>query len=82
MISGMAQSPKFDAEALKARFNPEGSMLRRQQMKMLEMVAELDRLCRKYDSMEGRFSGLSATMVSSPGTTTSTWGCSVKTTSG
>ena len=39
----------FDAEALKARFNPEGSPLRRQQMVMLEMVKEVDRICRKYD---------------------------------
>jgi len=39
----------IDAEALKARFNPEGSPLRRQQMVMLEMVGELDRICRKYD---------------------------------
>lgn len=36
-------------EELKARFNPEGSLLRRQQMRMLEMVTELDRVCRKYD---------------------------------
>ena len=39
----------FDAQALKERFNPEGSVLRRHQMKMLEMVTELDRVCRKYD---------------------------------
>ena len=39
----------FNAEELKARFNPEGSPLRRQQMVMLEMVKELDRICRKYD---------------------------------
>lgn len=40
--------PTFDAEALKARFNPEGSPLRRQQLVMLDMVRELDRICRKY----------------------------------
>lgn len=39
----------FNAEELKARFNPEGSQLRRQQLVMLEMVKELDRICRKYD---------------------------------
>ena len=38
----------FNAEDLKARFNPEGSPLRRQQMVMLEMVTEVDRICRKY----------------------------------
>lgn len=44
----MLQTPTFDAKALKARFNPEGSLLRRQQMIMLDMVAELDRVCRKH----------------------------------
>ncbi len=39
----------FDAEKLRRRFNPEGSMLRRQQMRMLEMVVELDRICKKHD---------------------------------
>ncbi|MBQ3731558.1 MAG: LicD family protein, partial [Muribaculaceae bacterium] len=39
----------FDAAELKARFNPDGSPLRRQQMVMLDMVKELDRICRKYD---------------------------------
>jgi len=38
----------FSQEELRARFNPEGSLLRRQQMVMLEMVKELDRICRKY----------------------------------
>ena len=36
------------AEELKARFNPEGSTLRRHQMKMLEMVTLLDSVCRKH----------------------------------
>ena len=39
----------FNAEELKARFNPEGSPLRRQQLVMLDMVKELDRICKKYD---------------------------------
>ena len=39
----------FNAEELKARFNPEGSPLRRQQLVMLKMVKELDRICRKHD---------------------------------
>ena len=38
----------FDAAELKARFNPDGSPLRRQQLVMLEMVQELDRICRKH----------------------------------
>ena len=42
-------APTFNAEELKARFNPEGSLLRRQQLVMLEMVKELDRICKKYD---------------------------------
>ena len=40
---------QFNAEELKARFNPEGSLLRRQQLVMLDMVTELDRICKKYD---------------------------------
>lgn len=39
----------FDGAELKARFNPDGSPLRRQQLVMLDMVKELDRICRKYD---------------------------------
>jgi lipopolysaccharide cholinephosphotransferase len=39
----------FSPEELKARFNPEGSLLRRQQLIMLDMLKELDRICRKYD---------------------------------
>ena len=39
----------FNAEELKARFNPEGSPLRRQQLVMLDMLKELDRICRKHD---------------------------------
>ena len=45
----MPVSPTFDAKALRERFNPDGSPLRRMQMCMLEMVSELDRVCRKYD---------------------------------
>ena len=39
----------FRADELKARFNPEGSPLRRQQLVMLDMVKELDRICRKHN---------------------------------
>ena len=45
----MTSEPTFNAEELKARFNPEGSPLRRQQMVMLRMVKELDRICKKHD---------------------------------
>ena len=38
----------FNADELKARFNPDGSPLRRQQLVMLDMVKELDRICKKY----------------------------------
>lgn len=33
---------------LRARFNPDGSLLRRQQLRMLELLDELDRICRRH----------------------------------
>ena len=36
------------AEELRARFNPDGSVLRRHQMRMLEMVTLLDDVCRRH----------------------------------
>ncbi len=39
----------FDAKELKERFNPDNSLLHRQQMIMLEMVVELDRICKKHN---------------------------------
>jgi len=39
----------IDNEALRKRFNPDGSLLRRQQMRMLEMLIEIDRICRKHE---------------------------------
>lgn len=45
----MISKPTFNADELKARFNPEGSLLRRQQLVMLDMLKELDRICRKHD---------------------------------
>ena len=36
-------------EELRARFNPDGSMLRRQQMRMLEILLEVDKICKKHD---------------------------------
>lgn len=35
-------------EELRKRFNPDGSLLRRQQMRMLEILIEVDRICRKH----------------------------------
>ena len=31
------------------RFNPEGSLLRRQQMRMLEILLEVDKICKRHD---------------------------------
>lgn len=40
---------QIDNKYLRERFNPEGSTLRRHQMKMMQLVVELDRICKKYD---------------------------------
>lgn len=34
---------------LREKFNPEGSLLRRQQLRMLDILKEIDRICKKYD---------------------------------
>ncbi len=39
----------MDAKALKERFNPEGSLLRRQQERMTEMLLVFDNICRRHD---------------------------------
>lgn len=39
----------FDPQALRERFNPEGSALRRQQHRMTEMLLAVDRVCRKHN---------------------------------
>ena len=36
-------------EALRAKYNPDGSLLRRQQLRMKEMLAEVDRICKKHN---------------------------------
>lgn len=36
-------------EELREKYNPEGSDLRRMQMRMLDMLKEVDRICKKYD---------------------------------
>ena len=38
----------IDNEALRKRFNPDGSLLRCQQLRMLEMLVEVDRICRRH----------------------------------
>ena len=40
---------KIDQAALRQRFNPDGSLLRRQQMRMLELLIEVDRICKKHN---------------------------------
>ena len=39
----------MNSEELRARYNPEGSLLRRQQMRMLDILLEVDRICKKHD---------------------------------
>ncbi len=39
----------INQEALRQRFNPDGSLLRRQQLRMLEILQEVDRVCKKHD---------------------------------
>jgi len=36
-------------EELRERFNPDGSLLRRQQMRMLEILLEVDRICKRHN---------------------------------
>lgn len=38
----------IDQAALRARFNPDGSQLRRQQLRMLDILLEVDRICKKH----------------------------------
>ena len=44
----MALIPKNENDALRERFAPEGSLLRRQQQRMLEMLVWLDGVCRRH----------------------------------
>lgn len=39
---------EIDEKSLKERFAPEGSSLRRHQLRMLEILIEVDRICRKH----------------------------------
>ena len=36
-------------QELRARFNPDGSLLRRQQLRMLELLEAVDKVCKKHD---------------------------------
>ena len=36
-------------EELHARYNPDGSLLRRQQLRLLDILTEVDRICKKHD---------------------------------
>ena len=40
--------PSITPEELRQRFNPDDSLLRRQQMRMLEILLEVDRICKKH----------------------------------
>lgn len=40
---------EIDQQALRERFNPDGSMLRRQQMRMLDILKEVDAICKRHD---------------------------------
>jgi len=39
----------FSQEELRQRFNPDGSLLRRQQLRMLDLLIEVDRICKKHN---------------------------------
>lgn len=39
----------IDNKMLRERFNPDGSLLRQHQLRMLEMLKYIDNVCRKYD---------------------------------
>lgn len=38
----------MDNEELRKKYNPDGSLLRSHQLRMLEMLLEIDRICKKY----------------------------------
>ena len=35
-------------DELRQRYNPDGSLLRRQQLRMLDILVEVDRICKKH----------------------------------
>ena len=38
----------IDHQSLRQRFNPDGSLLRRQQLRMLEILVEIDKICQHH----------------------------------
>ena len=66
-------------QELRARFNPDGSLLRRHQLRMLEMLTNIDGVCVKHDIPYWLGSGTLlvrfATEDSFRGTTTWTSNC-------
>ena len=44
-----AEVVSMNHESLRQRFNPDGSLLRRQQMRMLDILLEVDRICQKHN---------------------------------
>ena len=36
-------------QELRAKYNPDGSLLRQEQLRMMELLDEIDRICKKYD---------------------------------
>jgi len=55
--------PPIDHEALRERFNPEGSLLRRMQHRMTEMLREIDKICRRHNLKYWLCSGTTAFAV-------------------
>lgn len=45
----MTESLVINNEALRAKFSPDGSVLRRHQLRMLDILIEIDRICKKHD---------------------------------
>ena len=39
---------KDEHQKLRERFSPDGSLLRRQQLRMLELLTEVDRICKRH----------------------------------
>lgn len=49
MTDSKTANTTIDHQTLRQRFNPDGSLLRRQQLRMLELLLEFDRICRKHN---------------------------------
>lgn len=42
-------TPLIPHEELRQRYNPDGSLLRRQQMRMLHILVEVDKICQRHN---------------------------------